>query len=201
TAFALLALDDYRTAQEAVKPDFVARLWFDREKVAEYDFRTGNRKRGAAAQRGTARQSLIPTARLTSGNVVFEKEGSGTLFYEARLRYARTTLPTAPLDRGFFVQKTLRPVTPAELSQALGTIPSEGAHQVPAGGLVLADLLLVAPSPREYVVLDDPLPAGLEAVDARLSTTARWADISGSRGDDAWREPGFEDDLAHGHAL
>ncbi|NLE85426.1 MAG: hypothetical protein GX607_03405 [Myxococcales bacterium] len=185
TAFALLALDDYRTAQEAVKPDFVARLWFDREKVAEYDFRTGNQKRGAAAQRGTARQSLIPTARLTSGNLVFEKEGAGTLFYEARLRYARTTLPTESLERGFFVQKTLREVTPAELAQALEVIPSQGVDSVTAGRLVLADLLLVAPSDREYVVLDDPLPAGLEAVDARLSTTAGWADIGGSATDRA----------------
>src|SRR5690606_30799431 len=94
-----------------------------------------------------------------------------------------------------------RPVTPDDLKDALASIPGAGASRVPAGGLVLADLLVVAPSPREYVVLDDPLPAGLEAVDARLATTARWADISGSAGDAAWQSPSYEDDVAHRRAL
>ena len=53
----------------------------------------------------------------------------------------------------------------------------------------------------EYVVLDDPLPAGLEAVDARLATTARWANISGSAVDDRPYGPSYEDDVAHGRAL
>lgn len=38
----------------------------------------------------------------------------------------------------------------------------------------------MTPSPRDYVVIDDPLPAGLEAVDATLATTAAWLDVPGS---------------------
>lgn len=191
-AFALLALDDYRRAQESVTPNFVARLWVGETRLGQHAFRTPT---------SSAHQWFVPAASLVSENLVFEKEGAGTLFYEARLRYARTTLPTAPLERGFFVQKTLRPVAPENLQDALGMIPAEGAAKVPAGGLVLADLLLVAPSSREYVVLDDPLPAGLEAVDARLATTARWANISGSAVDDRPYGPSYEDDVAHGRAL
>jgi uncharacterized protein YfaS (alpha-2-macroglobulin family) len=189
TAFALLALDEYRRAQEKVSPDFVARLWFGDDKLAEHAFRRPS---------GEAQQSRIAMAQLGSGRLVFEKEGAGTLFYEARLRYARTTLPTGSLERGFFVQKTLRPVTAASLPDALAQIPSQGVTTVAPGSLVLADLLLVAPGAREYVVLDDPLPAGLEAVDARLATTASWARISGSRSDD---EPPTGDDMAHHRAL
>lgn len=189
TAFALLALDEYRTAQEKVSPDFLARLWFGDEKLAEHRFQ----RRSTEAQ-----HSLIPMAKLGSGRLVFEKDGAGTLFYEARLRYARTSLPTTSLERGFFVQKTLRPVTAASLPEALTQIPSQGVGKVEPGSLVLADLLLVAPSSREYVVLSDPLPAGLEAVDARLATTARWAQVSGSRSDD---DAPTADEIAHGQAL
>jgi uncharacterized protein YfaS (alpha-2-macroglobulin family) len=96
----------------------------------------------------------------------FEKKGRGTLYYQARLRYVRQTLPAAPLDVGFTVQKTLRAVSPQSLKDALKTIPTETASRIPAGSLVIADLVLVTPSPRDYVVIDDPLPAGLEAVDA-----------------------------------
>jgi uncharacterized protein YfaS (alpha-2-macroglobulin family) len=35
----------------------------------------------------------------------------------------------------------------------------------------------VTPSPRDFVVIDDPLPAGLEAIDARLATSAPSLDI------------------------
>jgi uncharacterized protein YfaS (alpha-2-macroglobulin family) len=38
--------------------------------------------------------------------------------------------------------------------------------------LVIADLVIVTPSPRDFVVVDDPLPAGFEAVDSHLATTS-----------------------------
>src|SRR5690606_25933097 len=103
-------------------------------------------------------------------SLAFEVDGRGRLFYEARLRYARTTLPTAPLDRGFFVQKSIRSVRPEALGDAMRTIPRASASSANASDLVLVDLVVVAPGPREQVVIDDPLPAGLEAVQAKLAT-------------------------------
>jgi hypothetical protein len=52
------------------------------------------------------------------------------------------------------------------------------------------DLVVVTPTPREQVVLDDPLAAGLEPVDSSLSTTAQSLDVAGSGG------AGDEDDAA-----
>jgi uncharacterized protein YfaS (alpha-2-macroglobulin family) len=112
---------------------------------------------------------------------VFGKQGSGTLFYEARLRYVRATLPARPLDEGFVVQKALRSTRPDDLPKVLATIPERSVgNRFKAGDLVVADLLVVAPSPRDYVVVDDPLPAGFEAVDTGLATTASWLDVDAS---------------------
>jgi uncharacterized protein YfaS (alpha-2-macroglobulin family) len=189
TAFSLLALDAYRRAQEKAKPDFIARVWLGGESLAEFAMK------GRSAM---AMSHEVPLAELRQGDLVFEKQGAGKLFYEARLRYARRELPREVLDRGFFVQKTLRAVTPSELESASKAVPSQSQAILPAGSLVLADLVVVTPSPRNYAVIDDPLPAGLEAVDSSLETSAAWTRIPGSSAD----EPPYpdQDEMAHGSA-
>jgi len=176
-AFALLSLDDYRRAQEQTVPDYVAKIWLGGAELMKTDMH------GRSTQ---MRRETIPTSKLKTdpGNLlVFEKDGSGKLFYEARLKYARKTLPSSPLDRGFFVQKTLRVVTPESMGDAIRSIPDRSASKLGGGDLVLADVVIVTPSPREFVVIDDPLPAGLEAVDATLSTTASWLRVPHSGGE------------------
>ena len=190
TAFALLALDAYQKAQEKIVPSFTARFWQGDKQLFEGQFQ------GRSTQ---SLEKLVPTAQLTNERLVFEKKGQGTLFYQARLRYARKELPLDVLDRGFFLSKTLRTVTPAELGAGVGPIPERSISNVPGGSLVLIDLVVVSPSPHSYVVLDDPLPAGLEAVDSGLATSAAWTGISGSNSD-AW-DPPSDDAVAHGDAF
>ena len=197
-AFALLALDQYRRSEEKVVPDYLARIWLSGTELAQAEMRG----RSVAAV-----SHQIPTAKLgAGGTLVFEKQGSGTLFYEARLKYARTTLPAAPLDRGFFVQKTLRKVTPETLADAMKTVPDVSLRALAGGDLVMVDVVVVTPSPRHFVAIDDPLPAGLEAVDANLSNTAAWLripDSGGEGGDDDCYDCDEEEDdrQAHGGAF
>jgi alpha-2-macroglobulin len=200
TAYALLALDDYRKAQERVVPDYVAKIWLGGSELLQKEMRG----KSLAVERETIAASRI--AQSSGSLLVFEKQGVGSLFYEARLRYARKSLPSTSLDRGFFVQKTLRVVTPESLQAALGMLPERGTTRFQGGDLVLADLVIVTPSPREFVVIEDPLPAGLEGVDARLSTTAGWLAVAHSGGepgsiDSADSIEDWEDELAHGRAF
>lgn len=196
TAWALLALDAYRRVQEKVEPNFTARVFLGEAEITSASFEGRSVKQAV---------TTLPAAGLVAAGgsaLAFDVDGKGRLFYEARLRYARKQMPTQPLDRGFFVKKTLRAVTPRELSEALKIVPEKGASAFEGGGLVLADVVVVTPSPREFVVVDDPLPAGLEAVDARLATTA--GDLAGALEDDDYdrsSEEGFDDDdVAAGRA-
>ncbi len=118
---------------------------------------------------GLAMSELLskPNALLT-----FEKQGSGNVFYEARLKYARRELARTAKDEGFFVSKTLRAIRPEDLPGLSPSAPESGVTRFRAGDLVVADLLVVTPSAREYVVVDDPLPAGFEPVDTKWKTTA-----------------------------
>ncbi len=191
TAWSLLALDAYRKAQEQTAPDFTAHVFIGEAEIAS----SGFHGRGLAQPR-----TSVPAARLVAAAgapLGFTVDGNGRLFYEARLRYARKELPREGQDRGFYVQKTLRAVTPEGLDAALHTPADGGSHAFHGSDLILGDVLVVTPSPREIVVLDDPLPAGFEAVDARLGTTGASANIdaaearaSGNGGGDDEEERG-----------
>lgn len=173
SAFALLALDRYRATREAEPPAFEARA-----RLGEHTLLTA-RFDGHSTKSQTV---SVPMAQLLGGEatsqpLIFERDGRGTLFYQARLRYARAELPRAPLDAGLYVEKTLRAVDPASLGALPPGAPATGFR---GGDLVLGELLVVSATPREYVVIDDPLPAGFEAINAALHTTASRYDLASS---------------------
>jgi hypothetical protein len=193
-AWALLALDDYRRAFEKEAPSFDARVWVAGQLALEARFRAeGPLQRNVSVVMAKVLGQSDPT-------VAFQMDGSGALFYEARLRYARKEPPHDEIDRGFFVRKLLRSVTPDGLRDALATLPSETQTRVRAGDMVLVDLVLVTPTPREQVVLDDPMAAGLEPVDASLATTAQSLDVTepGEAGDEGDEERTDDDARASG---
>ena len=202
SAYALLALDEYRKAQESADPNFTAKVWLGDEAILQQEM-TGRSTKSFDVE--------LPTSRMQKAGgttLAFQMNGQGTLFYEARLRYARKQLPRTPIDRGFFVQKAMRVVTPESLDKAVRSVPAGGgSYPSPRGGeLVLVDLLVVAPQPHDYVVIDDPIPAGLEAVDSRLATTAGSLGVAGSGGEDAALDNAYgyqdrEDRIARGSAL
>ncbi len=183
-AWALLALDEYRRVVESGEPSMDARYFLGGATIAE------TRLDGLAAAFSLA--TPMSSLRDAGGSVLaFEKRGSGRLYYEARLRFAPKEPRRKPVDAGFWVEKSLVPVSVEALGAALRSPPSELATRVSAGKLVLVTLTVVAPSPREYVVLDDPLPAGLEAVDASLRGAGSIADLDSRRDE----RPGEDDEL------
>jgi uncharacterized protein YfaS (alpha-2-macroglobulin family) len=98
--------------------------------------------------------------------VLTRGSGPGALYYDA---YLDTTLPVASvaaLDQGIIVSRqyfrpgdTKTPITQAQRND-----------------LVQVRLTVVVPDSLHYVVIDDPLPAGLEAIDASLQTSQQVPD-------------------------
>jgi len=169
TAWSLIALDDYRRAQETKPPEFDARVFMADAEIFSADFHG----RSVRAKSASFSADKLFKSGASGSTLAFQVDGSGKLFYEARLRYAKKELPREGLDRGFFVRKLVRVVKPEKLGEALKTVPRESVTEVFAGDVVLVDLFVVTPDPRENVVVDDPLPAGLEAVQNDLATSSR----------------------------
>ena len=164
---------------EKAAPHFDARVWVGGDLALEAPFRAAD---AAAAARPPCRRRGCSRSR--TATLTFQLEGSGTLFYEARLRYARKDLPHDTIDRGL-LRAQARAVGDAGRAarRARGAPCRRPRRRVRAGDLVLVDLVLVTPTPREQVVLDDPLAAGLEPVDASLATTAQSLDVADSGGE------------------
>lgn len=178
-AWALLALAEYRRAQETGHPasEVVVSLGGDDLLKSEFPFGSLREDRAAVSAEALARRG---------GPLAFSVKGDAArVFYAAELRYASSVLPTRARDEGLFVTKYVRSVPAAAVSQAISSIPKTSATAVPAGDLVLVDLLFESAEPRDHVVLDDPLPAGLEALDYDLDTSSESARAAEEKASDA----------------
>jgi uncharacterized protein YfaS (alpha-2-macroglobulin family) len=158
TAWALTALDDARTLFRPPPGQTTAEFLFDRHVDAKTRF-DGN-------PAGETRSGSIAMSRLLGAPgaaVAFESDGARPLYFEGALRYARSDPPMSPLDHGFTVARSLRPLRPgAELR---------------VGDYAVADLVVVTGAPRDLVVLDDPIPAGFEAVNQTFASMDRGAPL------------------------
>jgi hypothetical protein len=148
--FVFYALNDFYRIYEKVKPDFKAEVTLAKKILLKEIFKSASQ---------TARAS-VPLTDFKAGKELplkFAKEGPGTLYYGARLTYApRRQLE--PRDEGFAVYKKI---------ESLAGKPLES---IEAGSLVVVTLQILVPKESLFVVVDDPLPAGFEAVNAGFLT-------------------------------
>ena len=164
TAWALIALTDWMKATGELQGNYdYAVLLNDKDRasgrVNKDNLRDGTVKlQIAVAELLNASQSN----RLT----ILRGEGQGRLYYTAHLRVFLPVQDIKPVSRGVTV---LRRYTLA--SCADGPKCPE-VKEVKLGDVIRVDLTLIAPNDLYYVVVEDPLPAGGEAVDRGLATTS-----------------------------
>ncbi|MCL2822637.1 MAG: hypothetical protein FWD57_01475, partial [Polyangiaceae bacterium] len=156
-----------RESHESIHPDFLATVWLGNDRLTQQHM----------AGVGMSSFDLsIPASRVAKSGgspLIFQVGGNatGTLHYEARLRFGRKTVPTDILDRGFAVVKSMRRATSWYDNDDDSVPEMRGDIVSPKGGdLVLMELHVVASQPSSYVVIDDPVPAGFEIVDSGLAT-------------------------------
>ncbi|HEX6087151.1 MAG TPA: hypothetical protein VF266_21655, partial [Thermoanaerobaculia bacterium] len=157
-AWAMAALVDYYKKYESEVPDFVANVALGTETLSTATFR--GRSTEAQQQQFSMQQILAKGAAGQQLPLVFTREGTGTLHYMLRLRYAANVARLEALDRGFRVER----------SYALQS--GEPATSFKAGDLIEVTLRVRNTKERRYVAVNDPLPAGTEPVEAWFATTA-----------------------------
>jgi len=114
--------------------------------------------------------------------------GEGRLYYTAHLKVYLPVEEIEPLNRGIIVTRRYTDPDCAE-----GTKCPE-VSQAAVGDVVQVRLTVIAPHDLYYVVVEDPLPAGVEAIDVGLETTSRPPSVPPSGGEAGlYREAGDED--------
>jgi uncharacterized protein YfaS (alpha-2-macroglobulin family) len=188
-AMALEALVAYYRKFESVTPAFTATVNLAGQPVSTEKF---------AGRTTDSRAAELPMAKLLAANppgteqtLNFSKEGQGTLFYSARLRYAADRLFQKGLDSGIRIARSYAPYAET------GTKPA--ATSFKAGDLVRVTLTLQLTKERRFVAVTDPLPAGFEPVESWFATSAatltRYQDNQGEVSDSWfawWQRGGFD---------
>ena len=163
TAWSIMALSDWMAVSGELEADYNYQVDVNMEPLTSGRFEGDNI---------TITEDLaVPVSQLLPADVnylTFQRdEGPGRLYYTAYLDSFISAENLAPMERGFTVE---RAYYDAECD------PEESDCQpisaIEAGKEVRVELTIVAPSDGVYVVVTDPIPAGTEAVDPGLLTTA-----------------------------
>ncbi len=173
--FVFYALNEYYRRVEGGSPDFQARLSLAAKTLLEESFR-----RPETDFRATVPLTAFPHDRDLP--FLAEKTGTGLLYYSLRMSYAPQK-PLPPRDEGFAVYKKIE------------TLDSRPTADIRAGTLAVVTLEVAVPKESLFVVVDDPLPAGFEAVNAHFRTESeegfrKLAALEGEAGRPWWE--GFQ---------
>ena len=166
--FCMNAMIDFARVYEKDKPSMTVTAAMDSEKFGEASF---NDVRDPAAKL----ERPVKTGDAgRSTPVTIERQGTGRLYYATRLAYALPIELTKPANAGIEVHR--------EYSVERGGKWEllETPAQVKRGELVRVDLYLSVPAARNFVVLDDAVPGGLEPVNRDLATSS---EVDARKGD------------------
>ena len=165
-ACVVAALSSYYRAFESETPNFRAQILLaGKQMLAEVfkgrSLRTAARTVGISSlPRGEELPIVIRKAGIGGG------PGAGILYYGVRMNYYRRKSPV-PADEGIAVLKFISRVENGGKGRNGSTAVAE---RVPAGSLLKVTLTVVVPQERNFIVVDDPLPAGFEPVNLSFQT-------------------------------
>ena len=154
--FLFYALNEFYRKYEEPGAEFRGTITLAGRTLLDSDFRGTRREVKRAhlkiSEVGPGAEKALPLR--------IEKKGGGVLRYGARMAYApRQALPAR--DEGIAVVKRIE------------SLDGKLLEVVPPGGLVVVTVEVAVPQESLFVVVDDPLPAGLEGINPEFQTESR----------------------------
>lgn len=161
TAWALIALTDWMVATEELNPTYG--FYASLNGLELFEGQTGGNPLDAPIQITIEASDLMPD----TGNMltISRGEGTGRLYYTAHLTSYIPVQEIEAIQRGIIVQRQY-----VSASCPIGE-PCSEIDTVSAGDEIQVRLTIIAPHDLYYVVVEDPFPAGCEAIDPSLATT------------------------------
>jgi uncharacterized protein YfaS (alpha-2-macroglobulin family) len=163
TAWSILALSDWMVSSGELEADYDYVLNANGRELEAGHFDESNLTESV--------ETSIPMRNLLTDDanyLIFEHgEGPGRLYYTAHLDAYVNAESVEAISRGVTVERVYYD---AECDPETETC--EPIDQIEAGQRVRVQLTLVAPNDLTYLRLEDPIPAGAEAIDPGLATSA-----------------------------
>jgi uncharacterized protein YfaS (alpha-2-macroglobulin family) len=158
--FCMNALIDFSRAYEKEKPNMTLRAVLDKTEIGRARF-TDLRNDPVDFQRPVQAEDPGRKAML-----MLEREGQGRAYYAVRLFYAPEKLLSEPVNAGIEIHREY------SVQRDDQWVLLESPMDLKRGELVRVDLFVSLPTARNFVVVDDPVPGGLEAVNRDLATAS-----------------------------
>lgn len=159
TAWSVMALTDFMLASGELTPEYSYSVTLNDDALVDGQAVTAENVRDT-------QQLVVDVSDLLRGeanSLLFSRtDGPGSLYYTA---YLNTLLPVPdiqPIDRGITVRRDYVDPDSGEVLEAARI-----------GDVVQVRLTIVVPDTRRYITIEDPLPAGVEAINPRLDTSQR----------------------------
>ncbi len=162
TAWSVMALTEWMTVTGELHPDYTfgVTLNGDQMELADNTATSDNVKDSEVLHVSVADLLADQANRL----VFSRSDGPGNLYYTAHLTAYLPVPEVEPLNRGIIIDRKYSllddpnadPITSADVGQA-----------------VQVTLTIIAPNNLHYVVIEDPIPAGADAVNPNLNTSSQ----------------------------
>jgi uncharacterized protein YfaS (alpha-2-macroglobulin family) len=159
--FCTRALIEFSREFEAVAPNMVVRVDVGGKSIGDTVL---DDPRDPAVEFERKLEREDPGTRTTVG---LNREGDGRLYYSVRLFYSPATFEQRRINSGFDVHREY------SVEREGSWIRLETPVKVRQGELVRVDLFVDLPAARNFVVVNDAVPGGLEPVNRDLATTSK----------------------------
>lgn len=158
--FCMNALASYSRVYENLKPDMTVTASLNGESFGKTSF-DDLRDDPVTLEKPMTAENVGQKA-----EVQIERKGDGRLYHVTRLRYAPKSDFSKPVNAGMEVKREF------SVERDGKWILLKEKDSIARGELVRVDLYLSVPAARNFVVINDPLPGGLETVNKDLATAS-----------------------------
>jgi len=160
--FCANALIHYSQVYEKTVPKMHVQAFINQQKLGEAEFTS---LRSPAASLSQDLGNTIESKPLT---LLLSRQGEGRYYYTTRLSYVPNVIETKDTNAGIELHREY-----SVERNGQWVLLTKINNRIKRGELVRVDLYLNLPGARNFVVVDDPVPGGLEPVNSELATSSK----------------------------
>jgi hypothetical protein len=162
TAWSLISLTDWMAYTGELKADYDYALWINEQEQA-----SGHIGEADVQTPITLRFKVADLLRDTGNKLTIGRgDGGGRMYYTAHLRAFLPVEEIQALDRGVVVRRRYTLASCEEGPRC------PEVREAKVGDVLRVELSIIAPNDLYYLAVEDPIPAGAEAIDPNLATTS-----------------------------
>ncbi len=158
--FCMNALVDYSEAYENKSPNMNVSVVVDSNPIGEVKFTSVKDKQV------TFNKSITPENIGKDSKAVISRNGNGTLYYSTNVSFASRAEKNTYTNSGIEINKEL------SVEQNGKWILLKSPYNLKSSDIVRVDLFVSVPTARNFVVVTDPIPGGLEPINRDLATSS-----------------------------